>query len=503
MLSPRAKSFITKLRSYLLISALTFTSAIYAEKYQHIEQSELNTLNQTNSLEAFHRAFDMGDELFEHTFLTSEGAGANIGNGQLMSLVPRADLNLIDQWAGHLPKRVTGPNAQSCEACHGVPFGDGAGKVVMNNVRDPLRTGDIGQFITRQPTHMFGIGALQLLAEEMSDELHQQRQRMIAQAAIHSQTVIAPLTAKGINFGSISVDADGHIDTSRVIGLYLDLIVKPLEWKGVGSNVRDFVRSASNNELGLQSTELVGADVDADYDGVNNELSVGDITALVIYQAAQPRPTTLLELSGLGLIERLKKDHDSQIRLGKELFNSTKCSSCHTPRMTLNNPVYSEPSRHPGYRDQIFPAGQDPVSEGLALAKAISFDLTKDLPDNIIELENGKKIHLGNFKKDSNGATIVELYGDLKLHDMGVALAESIDEVGTGAANFITKELWGVGSTAPYLHDGRATTLDEAIVLHGGEAEMAKQNYLELAHSDKNALVAFLKNLVLFKLEQE
>lgn len=61
------------------------------------------------------------------------------------------------------------------------------------------------------------------------------------------------------------------------------------------------------------------------------------------------------------------------------------------------------------------------------------------------------------------------MFTDLKRHDRGVELAEQIDETGTGKSMFLTEALWGVGSTAPYLHDGRATTLTEAILCHGGE----------------------------------
>ncbi|HTP41430.1 MAG TPA: di-heme oxidoredictase family protein, partial [Nitrospiria bacterium] len=94
---------------------------------------------------------------------------------------------------------------------------------------------------------------------------------------------------------------------------------------------------------------------------------------------------------------------------------------------------------------------------------------------------------------------VVRLFGDLKRHDMGPGLAESIDEAGTGASVFLTRNLWGVGSTAPYMHDGRATTLTEAIIEHGGEGETAKQAFLALSTADQQDLVAFLNNLVLFK----
>ncbi len=75
--------------------------------------------------------------------------------------------------------------------------------------------------------------------------------------------------------------------------------------------------------------------------------------------------------------------------------------------------------------------------------------------------------------------------------------------------SFLTENLWGVGSTAPYMHDGRATTLSEAIIEHAAtndsvsEARFARAGYLGRSTSDKAALIAFLNNLVLFKLEEE
>ena len=67
----------------------------------------------------------------------------------------------------------------------------------------------------------------------------------------------------------------------------------------------------------------------------------------------------------------------------------------------------------------------------------------------------------------------------------------------------MTTELWGVGSTAPYLHDGRATTVKEAILEHGGEAAAARAAFELLSLTEERDLIAFLENLVLFKLEEE
>jgi hypothetical protein len=74
---------------------------------------------------------------------------------------------------------------------------------------------------------------------------------------------------------------------------------------------------------------------------------------------------------------------------------------------------------------------------------------------------------------------------------------------------FLTENLWGVGSTGPYMHDGRATTLAEAILEHAtssstdpSEARPSRTAYLNRTTSDKQALIAFLENLVLFKVEE-
>jgi CxxC motif-containing protein (DUF1111 family) len=62
-------------------------------------------------------------------------------------------------------------------------------------------------------------------------------------------------------------------------------------------------------------------------------------------------------------------------------------------------------------------------------------------------------------------------------------------------AEWRTAPLWGVADSAPYLHDGRAATLEEAIEAHGGEAANAAGRFHELAPDQRVALIAFLKTL--------
>jgi CxxC motif-containing protein (DUF1111 family) len=71
--------------------------------------------------------------------------------------------------------------------------------------------------------------------------------------------------------------------------------------------------------------------------------------------------------------------------------------------------------------------------------------------------------------------------------------------VGTGASVWRTRELWGVGSTGPWLHDGRATSLKDAILFHGGEAQESRDQFAALRKSEQAQVTKFLQSLVLFK----
>ena len=113
-------------------------------------------------------------------------------------------------------------------------------------------------------------------------------------------------------------------------------------------------------------------------------------------------------------------------------------------------------------------------------------------------MPDGSIVHLGAFAPNGTGGGFVNLFSDLKRHDMGPLLAESVDETGAGASVWMTKELWGVGATAPYLHDGRATTLTEAIAFHGGESQASANNFFALSNADQLRVIAFLNDMTIF-----
>lgn len=92
-------------------------------------------------------------------------------------------------------------------------------------------------------------------------------------------------------------------------------------------------------------------------------------------------------------------------------------------------------------------------------------------------------------------------YTDLLLHDMGEGLSDGRSDGAASATEWRTPALWGLGLTrtvnasAGFLHDGRARTVEEAVLWHGGEATAAQRAFTELSESDRQLVLNFLKSL--------
>jgi CxxC motif-containing protein (DUF1111 family) len=98
----------------------------------------------------------------------------------------------------------------------------------------------------------------------------------------------------------------------------------------------------------------------------------------------------------------------------------------------------------------------------------------------------------------------VNAYTDLLIHDMGTDLADGISlgfpqfsniSPPTTDQEWRTPPLWGISLSGPYMHDGRAATLEEAIVMHAGEADAVQNAYLALPKDQQARLIAFLEHL--------
>lgn len=107
----------------------------------------------------------------------------------------------------------------------------------------------------------------------------------------------------------------------------------------------------------------------------------------------------------------------------------------------------------------------------------------------------------GNHGIASLAGQTIHPYTDLLLHDMGDALADHRPDFEATGREWKTPPLWGIGLTETvngvpaYLHDGRAATLLEAIMFHGGEGEKSREAVRNLSKADRDALIAFLRSL--------
>lgn len=86
----------------------------------------------------------------------------------------------------------------------------------------------------------------------------------------------------------------------------------------------------------------------------------------------------------------------------------------------------------------------------------------------------------------------IPVYSDLLLHDMGPELADGIRQGDASGSEFRTQPLWGISAVGPYLHDGRADTLEAAVLAHGGEAQAARDNFAALSEEKQDQVVEFL-----------
>ena len=137
-----------------------------------------------------------------------------------------------------------------------------------------------------------------------------------------------------------------------------------------------------------------------------------------------------------------RRPAEADVRRGGAVFEQAGCSACHTPSMRTG-------------------------------------------PDEIPELAEQP----------------IQPFTDLLLHDMGPGLADGRTDFDASGTEWRTPPLWGIGLVevvnghTRFLHDGRARSLEEAVLWHGGEAEASQRRYTSLPAPDRTALLAFLRSL--------
>jgi hypothetical protein len=413
-----------------------------------------------------------GERLFVASFNTLDGAGRP---GTMGNTTPR-DLRVSPENFN----RISGPDSNSCAGCHNLPRPGGGGDNVANVfvlaqnrpfVEFDGGEGDNFQQFTlqsvgneRNTLGMFGAGYVELLAREMTADLLRIKQAAFVEARRTGNPVSADLVTKGVTFGRITAQPSGIVDTAEVEGIDKDLIVKPFHQKGTVISLRQFTVNAMNHHHGMQATERYGDGSDADQDGVVDELTRGDVTAITLFQAMLPIPAFVIPEHPEA---RLAAER------GQALFGETGCAMCHMPTLPLYDSVFVEPGPYnpPGnYRESV---GAQPYA----------VDLT----------ESGVGPDL---RRDADGVLWVPVFTDLKRHDMGSVLNnETLEQNHVPTEDWLTRKLWGFASEPSYLHHGRATLISEAILAHGGEAQGSRDAFAALSAADQAAVVEFLKCL--------
>ena len=329
---------------------------------------------------------------------------------------------------------------------------------------------------------MFGAGYLEMLARQMTAELQATRDSL-------QLGETKPLIAKGVSFGMLTRRKDGSWDTSKVAGLPRASLVAPTPvdrpnlvlrpWHQAGNivSLREFSNTAFNQHHGMQSSERFGLDSDPDGDGVKNEWTRADITAVTLFQAAMAVP---------GQVIPNDLEIEQAVLNGEKVFGKIGCSSCHIPRLPLDNKgwIYSEPNPY-----------NPPTNLRLGSTRVIKLNLNSpDLP-------------LPRLAPDPQHPDIVWVpaFTDLKLHDISdpSEAGEPLDQNQTpwtqkfrqGNRRFLTKRLWGSANEPPFFHHGLFTTLRRSVLAHSGEALESRRQFEHLVQYDQDSLVEFLKSL--------
>jgi hypothetical protein len=421
------------------------------------------------------RAIRRGRQLFQRKYTRLQGIGPLSGDG-----TGNIETNLA----------IGAGLVDSCAGCHGRPRG---------------AAGSGGDVVTRPDSrdapHLFGLGLKEMLADEITSDLRAIRQQVIDEAlqSSSSQKITKPLISKGINYGVIAAKRRGNqvdVDTSGISGVDTDLRVRPLFAHGGTISIREFIVGAWNAEMGLQAVdpELAAAHAgsktttpagmvldgakdqiesppasgvfdDPDHDGVANEI-----------------PTSIVDFMEFYLLNYFKAatyEQTADVSAGRQKFTEIGCAQCHLADLQINH------DRRVADLETVF----DPVR-----------GIFNNLFGTASPLFSSEDDHSGfpTLKRPSNQPFLVRnIFTDFKRHDLGTAFYERNYD-GTMRTTFLTTPLWGVGTTAPYGHDGRSINLREVILRHGGEALAVREAFAALSTANQVRIIEFLNSLVLF-----
>jgi mono/diheme cytochrome c family protein len=415
------------------------------------------------------RSVRRGRQIFQRKFSIAQGMAPITGDGA-------GNIELDD--------RIGAGLSDSCAGCHGRPRGSAG------------HGGDVAtRPDSRDAPHLFGLGLVEMLADQMTAAMRKIRDDAIQTAILNGAPVTASLTVNGVNFGTVTAFPNGTVDLSNVVGVDPDLRVRPFFHDGRLFSIREFLVGAFNAEMGLEAPDpdLLTASgggvvttpsgmvlngildtfspppapnpaADPDGDGVVNEIDTALVDHMEFYLLNYFRPANY--------------EQTAVTEKGRAVFDEIGCAKCHTPAMKLAR------DRRVADVDTSFNPTQGIFNQLFSTATPL-VNVIPDPPNPPIQAPQ-----FGSF-------VVRGIYSDLKRHDLGPNFHERHYD-GTITKLFVTEPLWGVATTAPYGHDGRSINLNEVILRHGGEAQTMRDLYANLSDSDRDLLLGFLGSLVLF-----
>jgi hypothetical protein len=268
------------------------------------------------------------------------------------------------------------------------------------------------------------------------------------------------------------------------------LRVKPFFAEGSTISMREFIVGALHAEMGLEASS------DPDLTVASSGGRIVTPSGMVLDGSkdkikAPPAPDpengneidpAIVDHLEFYLLNYFKAGHSAQNNVtdaGRNVFGKIGCASCHISDLTINH----------DRRVADVETAYDPTNGVFNTLFATATTLYQEINDGTgypnLKLAQG------------NSFVVKDIFTDFKRHDVGPYFYERNWD-GTLQTQFLTRSLWGVGSTAPYGHDGRSNTLSDVILRHGGEAQAARDAFAALKPSQVNNLLAFLNSLVLF-----
>ena len=241
-------------------------------------------------------------------------------------------------------------------------------------------------------------------------------------------------------------------------------------WKAQKANLHDFTMTACAVEIGLDVPDHPQAGVphQPEYQPAGFDLNRDECRELVQFLKDLPAPSR---------IETSSPAVTKEVQLGELAFAKIGCAACHVADMGEVSGLYSDLLVHDMGQEM-----GDSGSYGVFQPQSPGNDADDPLTGLLTQSDQPPKRFLpGNV-------------------GVGISLAteEPIPDkmIGAGRQEWRTPPLWGVRDSAPYMHDGRAASLEQAIAFHGGEAQLSANRFFRLPPEDRARVLTFLRTLV-------